>query len=86
MKRKTLLLLLIIVTAAVSAFVIPKAKAECEYYTQYYWNGSQYVVAPGYEGEYWVCIPAAGTCTYWQPTPGNFQPCHIGGQFQLIDP
>lgn len=77
LKIKLCLITMAIVISIVGAFA-GSSKNFCEYQQQYHKFGSSYMPVGEYGVDYF-CYNTAGTCTYYQVTPGSFAPCRTGG-------
>lgn len=75
---------LTVVAALTSAFAT-KPEFDCSNFTQYYWNGSGYVLAGEYGTNYDCNYTDLSTCTYYHPLnqPTVFAACRPG-DFILI--
>lgn len=75
---------LTVVAALTSAFAT-KPEFLCDNYTQYYWDGSAYVLAGAYGTNYDCNYTELSTCTYYHPVgqPTAFAPCKPG-EFVLL--
>lgn len=76
LKLKICLIFTAMVIAVFGAFA-DKSKALCESQQQYYKYGNSYI-AVGQIGVDYLCYNTAGTCTYYQVSPGNYAPCQTG--------
>ena len=77
MRKIKIILMSAAVIIACGSTLAKKAYPLCEDYPQYYKYGSTFRPAGEYGVDYF-CWSGAGTCTYYQPSPGVFVPCRDG--------
>jgi hypothetical protein len=80
MSKLKLALILTAIGIGIGGAFATKEAALCEAQTQYYKYGTTYFPAGIYGYDY-VCLSAAGNCTYYLTDPYNpnsFAPCRMG--------
>jgi hypothetical protein len=85
MTKLKLALISLAITGGICGAFATKVNDFCEYQTQYYQYGSNYYPA-GVYGQDYVCMGAAGICTYYKTNPfdpNSFAPCRTG-YFQFV--
>jgi hypothetical protein len=84
-KIKLAFIAIAILTAVGGAFATSTC-FQCEYQTQYRYNGGGYVEV-GIYGYDFDCFVTGGTCTYYKPDPigqpNVYAPCHLGAYMDL---
>jgi hypothetical protein len=77
-KVKFILISVSIVGAITAAFASTRAKAPCDYATQYRYHNGSYVLAGEYAVDYY-CVGTLGVCTWYKPWPSSdWVPCKSG--------
>lgn len=81
MNKIKLAFIAVAILAAVGGAFATTSCGQCEYSTQYYFNGGGYVEA-GEWGVDFDCYVTGGICTYYKPDPigqpNYYAPCHLG--------
>jgi hypothetical protein len=80
MSKIKLYLMIAAVISGVFGAIAGNKRVLCENYPQYYKFGNSYLPAGDYGIDY-ICLSAAGNCTYYLSNPFNpnsFVPCRVG--------